>query len=85
MTETIGAFGFAIYGGGKPKPDELPTNPIVILMLNHWTTSKGGVPEVSPHLMTDGEIDRYVNALKSDLDTVGKRAKAALKKAMERN
>jgi hypothetical protein len=80
MSRTIGRFDFRIYGGGKPKPGKLSISPIVVLVLKRWTTSNGA-PAISPELVTDGEIDEHISALKADLDAIAKAAKAALKKA----
>jgi len=63
--------------------DKLPFNPIVTIRLDNWTTSKDEVPTISAHLMTEDEIDYHIEALKDDLDAVGKKAKAALRKAMD--
>ena len=49
-----------------------------------FTTDKSGWPRLSPQLMWEGEIDGYVTALKQDLDTVGRQAKMALRRAKER-
>ncbi len=41
------------------------------------------MPAVSPHLMTEEEIEYHIQALKDDLDAVGKNAKSVLRKAIE--
>jgi hypothetical protein len=77
MSKTIGKFAYRIYKmSGK---DQLPSNPIVQIILDNWTSDKGNdTPIISPHLMTAGEIDHHINALKKDLDAVAVKAKAAL-------
>jgi len=79
MSNTIGRFGYEIRK--MTKTDDRPFNPIVILNLDNWSHDDNGVPHISNHLMHEGEIDGYIQALKDDLDAVGKRAKDALKRA----
>ena len=50
------------------------------IVLDHWSRDEGP-PQVSIELMSETEIDDYVKALKDDLDAVGKKAKAALRRA----
>ncbi len=77
MSNTIGQFDCRIYKmSGK---DRLPSNPIVQIILSNWTSDRGDdTPIISPHLMTAGEIDYHIKALKEDLDAVWIKAKAAL-------
>lgn len=82
MGKTIGTFDYTIE---KMKPDDRPFNPVVHICLQNWSPGSGNVPRVSPELMTEGEIDEQVNALKADLDNVGRKAKAALVRAKESN
>ena len=56
-------------------------NAIVHLSLANFTTSNDGNIHLSPQLMSEGEIDAYVKALKDDLDHVGSLAKKALRKS----
>ena len=63
------------------KSDKLPFNPVVHICLQKWSTQSDGTPIFTPQLMTEGEIDWYVKELKDDLDSVGRKAKAALVKA----
>lgn len=79
MANTIKQFFFLVMQ--MKKSDQFPSNPIVTICLDNWSPTKDGVPVISPHLMSEGEIDDYVEALKADLDAVNRRAKAALKKA----
>lgn len=81
MSKTIKRFEYRVIK--MRKHDRLPFNPHVEIVLEHWATGNDGVPIVSPHLMTDIEIDEYVQQLKADLDAVGKKAKAALRRASE--
>lgn len=80
MSKTIRQFDYRVYK--MKKTDTLPNDPIVQIILEHWMRDSGGdAPIISPHLMTEGEIDEHIQALKADLDAVGKRAKAALAQA----
>lgn len=79
MSNTIGKFGYAIVK--MKKSDELPFNPVVHICLQSWSTLSDGAPTVTPELMTEREIDWNVKALKDDLDSVGRKAKAALVRA----
>jgi hypothetical protein len=83
MTNTIGKFDYEVIKMGKS--DELPFDPIIHLCLRSYgSTTKDGAPTLSPNLMTDREIDEYIQALKNDLDAVGKKAKRALESAKQR-
>ena len=83
MANTIKKFGYEVVH--MEKGDKSPFNPYVELILNdYFTSSKSEFPCVSAHLMTDGEIDHHIKALKDDLDAVGKKAKLALKRAQEK-
>lgn len=73
MSKTIGQFTHVLYGG----PENL-TGPIVEICLDHWSKDKEGNVLISPHLMTDGEIDEHIDALIEDLEAVRSRAKRAL-------
>lgn len=80
MSKTIKQFGYQIIK--MAKGDNLPFNPHAeIIVLDHWTSNGNGHPIISPNLMSDGEIDEYVEQLKADIDAVGKRAKGALSRA----
>ncbi len=75
MSKTIGRFSFKIMGGKASH-----TNAVVLITLGAWS-SQNGTLCISPHLMTAREIDEHTDALKADLDTVARQAKAALAKA----
>jgi hypothetical protein len=81
MGKTIGVFGYTIAKMGKS--DKHPFNPIVHICLQSWSRLKDGPPTVTSQLMSEGEIDSYIESLKRDLDSVGRRAKAALVRAKE--
>jgi len=81
MAKTIGRFTYRIVAPGK---GDRPFNAIVNLGPHHWSTEKDGWPCLTPNLMTEGEIDHYVSALKVDLDRVGRVAKKALTRANDR-
>lgn len=65
----------------KGRPGDTPFFPHVELTLAGHATNADGTPLLSEHLMSVSEIDFRIQALKDDLDAVGKRAKAALAKA----
>lgn len=82
MGSTIGRFDFTVT---KMESDEqVVFAPFLVFDMKHWgDTTRGGSPAVSPHLMSDVEIDEYVLSLKADLDAVALRAKRALAKARD--
>ena len=81
MTKTIGVFSYRIFA---PKKGDYSFNAIVHIVPKTYWTAKDGLPILSPQLMTEQEIDWHVQALKEDLDHVGRLAKRALKHANER-
>lgn len=81
MSKTIQQFDYQIVK--MAKGDDLPFNPHVEIVLDHWTSKDNGPPIISPRLMSDGEIDEYVEQLKADIGAVGKRAKDALSRAKD--
>jgi hypothetical protein len=79
---TIGQFDFAVTSfDGKSK---IPFDPWVVIELKRWGKTGDGAPVVSPHLMSEAEIDEHVDALKADLDAVSTRAKHALHAARDK-
>jgi hypothetical protein len=81
MATTVKTFGFVLRGG-KPKPNEIPVTPAVNICVKRWATSQtSNQPLISPDLVTDGEIDWHIDALKADLEAVRSAAKRALGKA----
>lgn len=62
--------------------DPLPFPPQVHVALKSWVTVDGFTC-VSSSLLSEVEIDSYVEALKADLDAVARRAKVALRRAKE--
>ncbi len=80
--KTIGCFDFSII---KTSADhKIPFDPIVEIRLQQWTeASEDGGPVLSPHLMSEAEIDEHISNLKADLDAVGSKAKRALQKARD--
>ena len=81
MSKTIKQFGYQIIK--MARGDNLPFDPHVKIVLDHWTSNGNGLPIISADLMSDGEIDEYVEQLKADIDAVGKRAKNALSRAKD--
>lgn len=81
MGNTIGRFGYELQT--KHKDAQLPFPPRLYIVLDHWSRDDGA-PRVSVDLMSESEVDQYILDLKKDLDAVGKKAKAALKRALEK-
>jgi hypothetical protein len=80
--KTIGQFDYRIFK--MRKDDSVPFTPIVEVLLQHWKTGNlDNTPTISPHLMTEEEIDDHIQALKADLDAIGNKAKSALLRAKE--
>jgi hypothetical protein len=78
---TIGTFTYKLLA---PQTGEMPFNAIVHICPKSWTTGEDGWLQLTPQLMTEGEIDEYVRAMKEDLDHVGRLAKRALRKANDK-
>lgn len=78
MGNTIGRFGYVLLDGRKAP---IRTNSIVQFCVERWSESEQKVPLISPHLMTDGEISQYGEALKKDIDEVVRNAREALARA----
>lgn len=81
MGKTIGVFDYTI--AKMNKSDSYPFDPILHMCLQAWSRSEDGPPTITPQLMSEGEIDWYIEALKRDLDAAGQRAKAALTRAKQ--
>lgn len=82
MSKTIKQFDYQVIK--MKKEDTLPFDPHIEIVLDHWVSQKNNsTPIISPHLMSETEIDGHIQQLKIDLDAVGKRAKAALLRAKE--
>ena len=75
MAKTIGAFDYRIH---KPKIGSVPFPATVYIIPKDYTTGEDGWPRLSPDLMSEQEIDEYVQACKEDLDHLGRLAKRAL-------
>lgn len=81
MSKTIKQFDYHLVN--TENGDKRPTKPYVKLVLDNWSPKSSGAPSITPHLMHEDEIDSYIQLLKADLDDVGRRAKAALRRAQE--
>ncbi len=82
MKETVGIFDYDLKE--EPKDSQTPFPPQIFLCLKRWgKTTQDGAPIFSSSLMTDQEIDFYVQKLKEDLEAVATAAKSALKKAKQ--
>ncbi len=76
MSENTYSLQYWIRGG---KDESYPTSPIVNICLKTWGRKKDMPPNISPDLMTEGEIDHHVNKLQSELETIRVEAKKALR------
>ncbi len=79
MGTTIKKFDYRVYK--MKKGDALPLDAYLEIVLTEDMKNLNGEMLVSSHLMSEAEIDRHVQDLKADLDSLGKRAKAALVRA----
>jgi hypothetical protein len=79
VSKTIKHFDYRIIKMGKGGTS--PFDPYVEIILDHWIEQNNNTTIVSPNLMSETEIDERIQALKIDLDAVGKMAKAALIRA----
>lgn len=78
MAKTVGRFDYILISDEK-----FLITPLVTVCLKRWSTTDGGSPIVTPQ-MTELEIDTNIELLKADLDAVAKRAKAAIKRAKDK-
>jgi hypothetical protein len=53
-------------------------SPHILFILEWWGSNQTGRVELSPDLMSEGEIDFYVKELKADLERAAKKAKRLL-------
>jgi len=85
MSNTLNKFDYVMVKMDRKDNEELlPFVPFVEITLKQWgTSSYHEAPSLSGQLITHKEIDDHVQALKEDLDAVGKRAKDALTKSQE--
>ena len=75
MSKTIKQFGYRIIK--MKKGDTLPFDPYVEIILDRWM-EQNNIPIVSSSLISEAAIDEHIQALKIDLDVVGKMAKVPL-------
>ena len=79
MGKTIGRFGYEIIK--MTESDRMPFDPFVKIWLERKFTHADDVQSVSPQLNSKEKIDSHIRLLKEDLDSVGRKAKVALKTA----
>ena len=85
MASTIQQFAYRIVAPKKTDERFRPFNAIVRISLQDYSPDPNDDwPILSPHLMSEGEIDGYIAEMKKDLDRVGKLAKKALNRANAR-
>lgn len=78
MTSTIGRFTFHCLSPKKTDEPLRPFNAIVHIVPKTLSRDADGRLLLSPDLMTEEEIEGYIDEMKKDLDRVGKLAKEAL-------
>ena len=66
------------------KQGDLPSNPVVQLVLNQNLGQKDGFSFLSPTLAGDSEVDYVIDSLKAELERAGREAKNILRKQRER-
>ena len=59
----------------------IPYPPCVFIVPKIISSDDTEWPRLSPELMSEGEIDGFIESCKQDLERVGMRAKEALKRA----
>jgi hypothetical protein len=85
MAKTAGRFGYEIRAPKKHRGVPfMPFKAIIHIVPTHYSKDKDGWPRLSPELMSEQEIDWYVQACKEDLDRVGRLAKRTLQRANQR-
>jgi hypothetical protein len=75
IEETIGAFGFHLVADEEMLR---PTGPNVRVYVKSSALSRAADLAISPRLMSDAEIDRFVDEAIAALETVRAHAKRAL-------
>jgi len=78
IEETKGTFGFHLTGG-KDDPQAAYAN--VQIFVRSSALSRSADLAISPHLMTEGEIDRFVDDAIASLQAIRVDAKSALARA----
>jgi hypothetical protein len=76
MSKTIRIFDYDVLLGERSH-----ASPIIVIRLQKWSVDETHIC-ISPHLMTEGEIDHHIDALQNDLEHVRERAKQALRAGM---
>ena len=83
MSKTIKQFDIRLTR--MKKADEMPFDPFIQVVLDHWMSSQHeSAPIISAHLCSVGEIDEHFDNLIDDLNAVRVHAKSALKLARAR-
>ena len=73
----VDRFGYTVARGSLNPPLE----PYVCLELRRWQVGEAGQAVITAGLVTEEDIDGYVEALKAELDSMGAKAKCALRLA----
>lgn len=75
---TKGTFGFHLAGG---KGDAYGAHANVQIFVRSSALSRAADLAISPHMMSEGEIDRFIDDAIASLETIRKDAKKAIAKA----
>lgn len=78
MSSRINRITFEVL---PPKPIDHPVKPFCHIQVGTHTVGEEGEIRLSPQLMTNREIDEYIDYLIADLEHVRKAAKKRLAKA----
>ena len=85
MAKTTGRFRYEIRAPKKRRGMRfVPFKAIVHIGPAYYSKDEDGWPRLSPELMSEGEIDEFIQNCKKDLDHVGQLAKRALQRANQR-
>ncbi len=79
MTKTIKRFDFSIRGGRNIDSGKASTTPIVNISLQRWSSAPNEGPVISPDLMSEAEITKYIACLQEDLEAVGQAARKSFR------
>ncbi len=81
MANTVGRFTFVLLGDDESGSSDISIGPVIKICLKQWTTLDNGDPAISPNLMSEDDIDKYIKDLKEDLEAVRDSAKREFQRA----
>jgi hypothetical protein len=76
-----GLFGYRLYESGA---NEMPVSPTVVIELGFFGRNEAGVPRITPHCISEAELEANIQELHAALDYAGRRAKTAIRRANAR-